>query len=134
MVGKSNESYSLLIKTLHYFLLEFHSFNFLFQQSNFVGASFSEIIETSKSLTLPIAIYLNLIVAVLWSPSASCTGTGAVTTGTWAPQYSYYQVQVNSNGQCQGFGGFNNFGKRSADKVALLEQEVKRMELKQKVM
>ena len=65
-----------------------------------------------------------------YSGYSSCT----CAAGTWAPQYSYYQVQVNSNGQCQGFGGFNTFGKRSADKVALLEQEVKRMGLKQKVM
>ena len=68
-----------------------------------------------------------------YSGYVSCT----CAAGTWVPQYSYYQVQVSSNGQCQGFNGFNGFngfGKRSTDKVALLEEEVKRMAIKQKEM
>ena len=68
-----------------------------------------------------------------YSGYVSCT----CAAGTWVPQYSYYQVQVSSNGQCQGFNGFNGFnrfGKRSTDKVALLEEEVKRMAIKHKEM
>ena len=65
-----------------------------------------------------------------YSGYVSCT----CAAGTWVPNYSYYQVQVSSSGQCSfgGFGGFNTFGKRNEDKIALLEEEVKRMALKQK--
>ena len=75
---------SLVIsRILHLLLLDCHSFNFLFQQSNLIGTSLSESIEpieTIESLTLPTATYLNLIVAICWHPCSSCTCTRNITT------------------------------------------------------
>ena len=73
----------VLLWTLHLLLLDCHSFNFLFQQSNLISTSLSESIEpieTIESLTLPIATYLNLVVAILWHPCSSRTCTGNITT------------------------------------------------------
>ena len=75
---------SLVLSSIsHLLLLDCHSFNFLFQQSNLISTSLSESIEpieTIESLTLPVATYLNLVVAILRHPCSSRTRTGNITT------------------------------------------------------
>ena len=73
----------VLSRILHLLVFDCHSFNFLFQQSYLISTSLSESvepIETIESLTLPIATYLNLVVAILWHPCSSRTCTGNITT------------------------------------------------------